>query len=146
MRKIERSVGHRKIAGVCGGLGESLELDPVLFRLLFLGLLAFGGLGVIAYLAMWLMVPLADGPRTAPELSGLRLSRTDRTVGGVCGGLGTFLDVDPVLFRVAFVVATVAGGLGVVLYAVCWLVIPRAEDAHRPAASDADGGPLAGPA
>lgn len=145
MRKIQRSVGDRKIAGVCGGLGESLELDPVLFRLLFLGLLAFGGLGVIAYAAMWLMVPPADAPRRAPRLSGLRLSSTDRKVAGVCGGLGGFLDVDPVLFRVAFVVLAITGGVGVLLYLVCWLVMPRARE-DKSGAADRDGGPLVGPA
>jgi len=66
-----------------------------------------------------------DGPSSAPELRRLRRSRTDRVVAGVCGGLGRYLGVDPVLVRVAFVVLALAGGGGVLLYAVSWVLIPR---------------------
>jgi len=71
---------------------------------------------------MWLMVPAQDGARR--EGSRLRLSATDRKIGGVCGGLGEFFDLDPLLFRVAFVVLAFAGGLGILLYLVLWLVVP----------------------
>jgi phage shock protein C len=43
----------------------------------------------------------------------LRRSRDDRVIAGVCGGLGRYLQVDPVLLRIALVILTVSGGLGV---------------------------------
>jgi phage shock protein PspC (stress-responsive transcriptional regulator) len=61
----------------------------------------------------------------------LRLSAGERMIGGVCGGLGEFLELDPVLFRAAFLVLAVIGGLGILLYLVLWLLIPGAADAAR---------------
>jgi phage shock protein PspC (stress-responsive transcriptional regulator) len=117
-------VQDRKIAGVCGGLGEYFDIDPVFFRLVFLLSILFGGLGALAYLVMWIMVPAQEGAH--PEVHRLHLSAADRKIGGVCGGLGEFFDLDPLLFRVAFVVLAFVGGLGILLYAVLWLVIPGA--------------------
>ena len=122
MKKLHRMTQDSKIAGVCGGLGAYFDIDPVFFRLVFLLSILFGGLGAVAYLVMWLMVPAQDGARR--EGSRLRLSATDRKIGGVCGGLGEFFDLDPLLFRVAFVVLAFAGGLGILLYLVLWLVVP----------------------
>ena len=45
-------------------------------------------------------------------------------IGGVCGGLGEFFELDPVLFRAAFVVLAFLGGLGILLYVVLWLLVP----------------------
>ena len=57
-------------------------------------------------------------------------SRTDRMVGGVCGGLARYLGVDATLVRLVFVLIAVAPGPGVLVYLVLWIVMP-AED--RPA-------------
>lgn len=47
--------------------------------------------------------------------------------GGVCGGIARYLDVDPVLLRVAAVALMLSGGLGVLAYLIAWAVIPEAE-------------------
>jgi phage shock protein C len=52
-------------------------------------------------------------------------SRTHRVIGGVAGGLGEYLDVDPVLVRIIFVVAFFAGGVGILAYLICWIIIPE---------------------
>ena len=60
----------------------------------------------------------------------LRRSLIDRQIAGVCGGIARFLGVDPVFVRVAWVVLSVVPGsifLGVLAYAVAWLVVPDAE-------------------
>jgi phage shock protein PspC (stress-responsive transcriptional regulator) len=46
-------------------------------------------------------------------------------IAGVCGGLGRYFDVNPVLYRVGFVVLTFLGGAGLLIYAACALVIPN---------------------
>jgi phage shock protein PspC (stress-responsive transcriptional regulator) len=125
MKKLHRPHEDRKIAGVCAGLGEYFELDPVFFRLFFLFSILFGGLGAIAYVMLWILVPLREGAQSGPgNGKRLRLSAGDRMIGGVCGGLGEFFELDPVLFRAAFLVLAVIGGLGILLYAVLWLLIP----------------------
>jgi phage shock protein C len=52
-------------------------------------------------------------------------SETDRVIAGVCGGLGDFFNVDPMLMRLIFVIITVFGGGGVILYIILWLIIPN---------------------
>ena len=129
MKRLYRSPDEQKIAGVCGGLGEYFELDPVFFRLLFILLLFFGGVGLLAYIVMWIMVPMKGEARSAMSSKRLHLSRAERKIAGVCGGLGEFLEVDPVLFRVMFVVLAFVGGLGIVLYVALWLVMPEESPA-----------------
>jgi PGF-CTERM protein len=63
--------------------------------------------------------------RGYPPLSALRRSRSDRKVLGVAGGLGRWAGVDPLVFRVLFVVLTVFGGSGLLLYALGWLLVPE---------------------
>lgn len=65
-------------------------------------------------------VPGSDGER--PRL--LRRTRDDRVIGGVCGGLGRYLGIDPVLMRIAFVILAFAGGGGILVYLVAWVLIP----------------------
>lgn len=52
-------------------------------------------------------------------------------IGGVCGGLGDYLSVDPTVLRVIFVVTLFFGGAGAVAYLVLWLIIPEEPDAHQ---------------
>src|SRR5437763_1604120 len=65
-----------------------------------------------------------DTPPAAPPRRRLQRSRTDRVVAGVCGGLGDYFDVDPVIFRIAFVVLAFVGGAGFLLYPAAWLLLP----------------------
>ncbi|MEV7088946.1 PspC domain-containing protein [Streptomyces sp. NPDC093085] len=58
----------------------------------------------------------------APEL--LRRSPRQKLVAGVCGGLGRYCDVDPVIFRIVLGVLAAMGGLGLVFYGFAWLLIP----------------------
>ena len=55
----------------------------------------------------------------------LRRSRDDRIIGGVCGGLGEFFGIDPIWFRLVFVLSLLPGGIpGLLLYFAFWIVIP----------------------
>ena len=55
----------------------------------------------------------------------LRRSRDDRVIAGVCGGLGRYFGIDPVILRIAFVVLLLAGGAGILLYVVAWIAVPE---------------------
>lgn len=55
-------------------------------------------------------------------------STNDRKVAGVAGGLGRSFGVDPVLIRVGFVILTVFGGFGLLLYVLGWLLLPADGD------------------
>ena len=60
-KRLYRSVTDRRIAGVCGGIAEYLNIDPLVVRLIFVALLLFGIAPIILiYLIMWVVVP--DNP------------------------------------------------------------------------------------
>lgn len=50
-------------------------------------------------------------------------SRTDRKIAGVCGGLGAYFNVDPIIFRVVWVVLVLGAGVGILGYLIFWLVV-----------------------
>ncbi|HOV92337.1 MAG TPA: PspC domain-containing protein [Candidatus Kapabacteria bacterium] len=57
MKIVQRSRNHRIVAGVCGGLGEYFDIDPVFIRLLFVIVSFFYGIGVVAYIVLWIIIP-----------------------------------------------------------------------------------------
>lgn len=85
--------------------------------------------GAITLIALGLVLILLSrrGAFHGPQ-SGTRLyrSRSDRMLGGVLGGLGVYLGVDPLLLRVIVVVLTVLGAGGLVLvYILMWIIVPE---------------------
>lgn len=56
-------------------------------------------------------------------------SHTNRILAGVCGGLGKYFNLDPVLIRLIWLILILFGGIGLVLYVIGWLIIPAEEDA-----------------
>lgn len=69
---------------------------------------------------------------TAPERR-LHRSRRERMVAGVCGGLSEYFDVDPVIWRLAFVVVTFMGGAGVLIYFILAVLMPEEGREAAPA-------------
>jgi phage shock protein PspC (stress-responsive transcriptional regulator)/uncharacterized membrane protein len=59
-RRLRRRVADRVIGGVAGGLGDYFNVDPLLLRIAFAGLMIFGGAGLVLYVVAWLLVP-AEG-------------------------------------------------------------------------------------
>jgi len=52
-------------------------------------------------------------------------SRTNSMIGGVCGGLGEYLNVDPTIMRLVAVLLVFANGIGLLAYIIAWIIIPR---------------------
>ncbi len=60
----------------------------------------------------------------------LRRSRTNRVIGGVCGGLGEYLGIDPTIIRFIFILLLLPGGApGLLPYLVFWVVMPERQPA-----------------
>jgi signal transduction histidine kinase len=77
------------------------------------------------------MTRVTAGAVSTPSPTVLRRDLENRVIAGVCAGLGRRMGIDPVILRVAFVVAAAAGGVGILLYGLAWLLIP-ADRAGRP--------------
>ncbi|MFO7815950.1 MAG: PspC domain-containing protein [Halanaerobiales bacterium] len=56
-KKIYRSRDNRVLGGVCGGIGEYFEIDPVIVRLIFLIMFFVGGVGFLGYIIAWIIIP-----------------------------------------------------------------------------------------
>jgi phage shock protein C len=69
--------------------------------------------------------PGPPGPDPAAAPRQVRRSHDERVIAGVCGGIGRYLGVDPVLLRIAFIVLALANGLGLIAYVVAWVAIPE---------------------
>ena len=70
--------------------------------------------------------PLVDG------LNRLRRSRSDRWLGGVCGGLAPATGLPSWLWRLIFVVLVGCGGTGLIAYVLLWIVLPKEDESLDP--------------
>jgi phage shock protein PspC (stress-responsive transcriptional regulator) len=71
---------------------------------------------------------MSEHTTAVPEAKRLERSSTDRMVAGVAGGLARYFDIHPAVFRVGFVVLTLLGGSGILIYAAAALVMPAAGE------------------
>ncbi len=65
--RLHKSSTSRVIAGVCGGLGEYFGVDATIVRLLFVLLAIFHGIGVLAYIVLWIVMPRESNLEMAPR-------------------------------------------------------------------------------
>jgi phage shock protein PspC (stress-responsive transcriptional regulator) len=70
--------------------------------------------------------PTVQPPPGPPDRPPLRRSSTDKVIGGVSGGLAEYTGIDALLWRVGFVALAFAGGTGVLVYLLLWLLMPVA--------------------
>jgi phage shock protein C len=66
----------------------------------------------------------APPPPAPPARPLLRRSRSDKMLGGVCGGLAEYSGLDAVLWRVGFVTLALLGGSGFLVYLLLWILMP----------------------
>jgi phage shock protein PspC (stress-responsive transcriptional regulator) len=78
--------------------------------------------------------PPGQAPAFQPRAQ-LRRSRTDKVLGGVSGGLAEYSGIDALLWRVGFVALTLAGGTGVIVYLLLWLLMPAEPIGAAPGAA-----------
>src|SRR5262249_56994000 len=129
IRRLTRPLADAKVAGVCAGLADYLNVDVTLVRAAWVVLSIVPGAvvgGLLAYLAAWLIIP--EGA-AAPATADRRLTRssTDKRIAGVCGGIAECYGVDSTPVRLLWVVLSILFGAvvgGVAAYLLAWLIIP----------------------
>ena len=68
MKRLYRSKKDRILGGVCAGLGEHLDVDPTIIRLVWVVLTVFSmGTGVIVYILAWIIIPEEDAAGKTPS-------------------------------------------------------------------------------
>jgi phage shock protein PspC (stress-responsive transcriptional regulator) len=129
-RRLTRSSSDRVIAGVSGGLGRYFSIDPVVIRIAFIVGSFFGGAGLIAYGAAWLLVPSDDTSDASRDAAGvarrlgiaigmLVLIGVAMIVGffGVASGGGTTVAIIVIALGGLLLVGALTGGMR-------WLILP----------------------
>lgn len=126
-KQLRRDQKRKILGGVCAGLGNYFNTDPLWIRLLFAALLFAYGFTALVYVVMWIVVP-GSYDLDEPEIS-KKMFRDPQTkvIGGVSGGVAAYLGIDIILVRVLFILLTFAGGLGLFLYIILWISLPEAR-------------------
>lgn len=68
-------------------------------------------------------------------------SRTDKIVAGICGGLGEYFSIDPVIIRIIFIILLLSVGSGILIYLIAWIVIPLEPEDTVPFTTSASSDP-----
>jgi phage shock protein PspC (stress-responsive transcriptional regulator) len=92
--RLVRRADHRLIAGVAGGLGDHFGVAPAWFRLGFVLAAFAGGIGVVAYLLLWFLIPRADLPASAAQQTAERFPDAPAWIGVLLIGIGILSLVD----------------------------------------------------
>jgi phage shock protein PspC (stress-responsive transcriptional regulator) len=146
-KRLTRSSSDRVIAGVAGGFGRYLGIDPVVIRLILIVLIFIGGAGLIVYGAAWLIVPTDDHEGSGFDASGVA-RRTGIALGvlvltlvaafggfwGFAAGGGTAVAIVVIAIAAVLILGAFSGGMR-------WLILPAialALSAGAAAAADLD--------
>jgi len=62
-KRLYRKQNEAVFGGVCAGLGDYFSVDKVLIRLIWTFLVVFGGIGLLAYLIAWILIPIDTAPQ-----------------------------------------------------------------------------------
>ncbi|WP_373521618.1 PspC domain-containing protein [Aquiflexum sp.] len=149
-KKLTRIENRKILGGVCAGMAHYLAVDPLWTRLvaillLFSGNLRFGRPGwdflpwnfdfnlslgiwaVIAYIVLWVILPVSYDEPEDKNIKKLYRNPDDRTLGGVASGLAAYFGIEVIWMRLLFIGLIFAGGSGFVIYIILWIITPVAK-------------------
>lgn len=149
-KKLTRLENRKILGGVCAGMAHYLAVDPLWTRLvaillLFSGNLRFGRPGwdflpwnfdfnlslgiwaVIAYIVLWVILPVSYDEPEDKNIKKLYRNPDDRTLGGVASGLAAYFGIEVIWMRLLFIGLIFAGGSGFVIYIILWIITPVAK-------------------
>lgn len=134
--RLFRTKYNRVLAGVANGLAVYLNADVSLVRILFLlTTFFFAGFGLILYLVLWIALPETDERYDAASNDKEKLKRNhklyrdvdEKVMGGVASGIAAYIQVDPLVIRLLFILALFWGGFGIIAYLILWIAMPAAR-------------------
>jgi len=154
--RLFRDSNDKMLGGVCSGIGNYLNLDPALIRILLVLLIFGAGTGILVYILLWIILPA----RPLQRITGKRLFRNpdDRILGGVAGGLGTYFGKEPWFIRLIFAAPLILNilfgllnglffafhrdifpnfvigsftGTFTIAYIILWIILPEAKSTYE---------------
>ncbi|AWW30124.1 hypothetical protein DN752_08310 [Echinicola strongylocentroti] len=147
-KKLTRLERSKILGGVCAGLAHYLAIDPLWTRLVAILLLfsgefslrnfdffpwdwnihvSLGWWAVLAYIVLWVILPVSYEEPEDKKIKKLYRNPDDRVIGGVSSGLAAYFKIEVLWARLAFVGLIFAGGAGLVIYLILWIITPVAK-------------------
>ena len=133
MKNLHISDKEKIFTGVCAGIGESFGINANFVRGAFLISLFFGFSGFFIYLILAVILPKGEKKpevidvEEEKEKTKICRSWDKRMLAGVCGGFAKYFGWDVSLIRIAFVIMTLAGGIGIFLYLFFWFIFSNED-------------------
>ena len=133
MKNLHISDKEKMLTGVCAGIGESFGINANFVRGAFLISLLFGFSGFFIYLILTVILPKGEKKpevidvEEEKEKTKICRSWDKRMLAGVCGGFAKYFGWDVSLIRIAFVIMTLAGGIGIFLYLFFWFIFSNED-------------------
>jgi phage shock protein PspC (stress-responsive transcriptional regulator) len=125
-QQLLRDQKRKILGGVCSGIANYFEIDPVWIRLLF-ALLAFAyGITVLVYIVMWIVVPGSFDLEEPKVTKKMFRDGERKVIGGVSGGVAAYFGLDIIAVRLLFVLFAIIFGVGFLIYIVLWIALPEA--------------------
>ena len=134
-KRLYRDNKRRIVGGVASGLAHFIGIDPIWIRLimlillfnpLFFGIEELTGFVFIAYVILWVVIPIHKNLEEDKSIKKLYRSQDDKVIGGVASGLASYFGVDVIVIRVLFVIS-IFFAVGVILYIILWIITPEAR-------------------
>lgn len=150
-KKLVRLENKKIIGGVCAGIAHYFAIDPLWTRLIAILLLfsgnvrfnsglfdimpfdnfrfgvSFGAFAVIAYIVLWVILPVSYEVGEDKNIKKLYRNPDDKVLGGVASGLAAYFGIEVIWTRLALVLLILAGGSGFLIYLVLWIITPVAS-------------------
>ena len=126
-KKLFRDQKRKILGGVCAGFGNYFGVDPVWPRLIFALLILGTGFLLLGYIVLWIALPASDDLEEPTAARKMYRDTDKKVVAGVAAGISAFLGIDTAVMRFLFVILSIFGGLGLVIYIVLWIVLPEAK-------------------
>lgn len=126
-KRLVRDEKRKILGGVCAGIAHYVNVDPVWIRLLFALTTAFYGITFIIYVILWMAMPGSFDIEEPADNKKMFRDPETKALGGVSGGIAAYFGIDITVVRILFIVFTFAGGIGLLVYIVLWVILPEAH-------------------
>lgn len=150
-KKLKRLENKKILGGVCAGIASYFSVDPLWTRLIAILLLfsgnlnlkfgfldifpfdsfrlnlGFGFFAIVAYIVLWIILPVSYEVMEDTKIKKLFRNPDDKVLGGVSSGLAAYFGVEVLYVRLAFVLLAFAGGSGILIYLILWIITPVAS-------------------
>lgn len=150
-KKLVRLENRKILGGVCAGIAQYFSMDPLWTRLIAILLLfsgnlrfnfgfldiwpfddfrlnlSFGIFAAIAYIVLWIILPVSYEIEEDKNIKKLFRNPDDKVIGGVASGLAAYFGVEVIYTRLALVLLILAGGSGFLIYLILWIITPVAS-------------------